>query len=137
MGQASPIRKPVVLVVEDEPLLRLTAEELIEDGGFEVISVADADAAVRILETRLDVRIVFTDIDMPGGIDGIRLAATIRERWPPIEIVVTSSHVHITQSQLPARGIFVSKPYDGQQLVGILRGMAERRADIPDPAGSR
>lgn len=127
-------KKPVVLVVEDEPLLRLMAEELIEDGGFEVVSVADAASAVRILETRLDIRIVFTDIDMPGGMDGIRLAAVIRERWPPIEIVVTSSHIQISQTQMPERGVFVSKPYDGQQLVELLRTMAENRPDLPTPA---
>lgn len=133
MGQATPL-KPVVLIVEDEPLLRLTAEELIEDGGFDVVSVPDAASAVRLLEHRLDIRIVFTDIDMPGGMDGIRLAAMIRDRWPPIEIVVTSSHVSIADHEMPARGVFVSKPYDGQQLVGLLRSMAERRPDVPDPA---
>jgi CheY-like chemotaxis protein len=133
MGQATPL-KPVVLIVEDEPLLRLMAEELIEDGGFDVVSVPDAASAVQILETRLDIRIVFTDIDMPGGMDGIRLAALIRDRWPPIEIVVTSSHVNIADHEMPARGVFVSKPYDGQQLVGLLRSMAERRPDVPDPA---
>lgn len=133
MGQAAPL-KPVVLIVEDEPLLRLMAEELIEDGGFDVVSVPDAASAVRVLEARLDIRIVFTDIDMPGGMDGIRLAAVIRERWPPIEIVVTSSHVRIEEHQMPTRGVFVSKPYDGQQLVGLLRRMVERLPDLPDPA---
>ncbi|MET0936040.1 MAG: response regulator [Luteibacter sp.] len=110
--------------MEDEPLIRLMAMELIEDGGFEVVSVANAAEAVRVLEARLDIRIVFTDIDMPGNMDGIRLAAMIRERWPPIEIVVTSSHVHVTKDQMPARGVFLSKPYDGQALVGLLRSMA-------------
>jgi len=123
MGQATPF-KPVVLVVEDEPLIRLMAMELIEDGGFSVVSVANAAEAVRVLEARRDIRIVFTDIDMPGDMNGIRLAAVIRERWPPIEIVVTSSHVHVTNNQMPARGIFLSKPYDGQKLVGLLRSMA-------------
>lgn len=123
MGQAAQ-NKPVVLVVEDEPVIRLMAIELIEDGGFEVVSVADAADAVRVLETRLDIRVVFTDIDMPGGMDGIRLAAFIRERWPPIEIVITSSHVHIKESEIPARGVFVSKPYDGQNLVRLLQSMS-------------
>lgn len=133
MGQATPIRQ-VVLVVEDEPLIRLMAMDLIEDGGFEVVPVADAAEAVRVLEKRLDIRIVFTDIDMPGGMDGIRLAAVIRERWPPIEIVVTSSHMHIAESQMPARGVFLSKPYDGGELVTLLRSLAENRPDVPDPA---
>jgi CheY-like chemotaxis protein len=126
MGQATPI-KPLVLVVEDEPLLRLMAQELIEDGGFRVLSVPDAASAIRILESRLDIRIVFTDIDMPGDMDGILLAAAIRRRWPPIEIVMTSSHVHMKDSQLPERGVFVSKPYDGEQLLGLFRTMAIRK----------
>jgi len=127
------VKRPVVLVVEDEPLIRLMAMDLIEDGGFDVVSVADAGEAVVILEKRLDIRIVFTDIDMPGGMDGIRLAALVRERWPPIEIVVTSSHMHITQAQMPARGVFMSKPYDGAELVALLRSLAEERPDIADP----
>ncbi|QWT22644.1 response regulator [Bacillus sp. NP157] len=122
--------KPVVLVVEDEPLIRLMAIELIEDGGFEVVSVGDAGEAVAVLEKRLDIRIVFTDIDMPGGMDGIRLAAVIRERWPPIEIVVTSSHIHVAQGDMPARGVFMSKPYDGEQLVALLHTMADGRAGV-------
>ena len=132
MGQAAPI-KPVVLVVEDEPLIRLMAMDLIEDGGFEVVAVADAAEAVRILEVRLDIRIVFTDIDMPGGMDGIRLATLIRERWPPIEIVVTSSHVHISQIQMPARGVFMAKPYEGSELVALLCSLAQARPDLPNP----
>ena len=132
MGQAAPI-KPVVLVVEDEPLLRLMAMDVIEDGGFEVVSVADAAEAVRILEVRLDIRIVFTDIDMPGGMDGIRLATLIRERWPPIEIVVTSSHVPISRAQMPVRGVFMPKPYDGGELVALLRSLAHARPDLPNP----
>ncbi|UPG88287.1 response regulator [Luteibacter aegosomaticola] len=102
------------------------AQDPIEDGGFRVVSVPDAASAIRILETRLDIRIVFTDIDMPGDMDGILLAAAIRRRWPPIEIVMTSSHVHIQDSQLPERGVFVSKPYDGEQLLGLFRTMATR-----------
>jgi len=126
--------KSVVLVVEDEPLIRLMAIELIEEGGFEVVAASDAAAAVAILERRLDIRIVFTDIDMPGGMDGIRLAAVIRERWPPLQIVVTSSHLNVHPSQMPARGVFLSKPYEGRELVGLLRSLAQDRPDLPEPA---
>ena len=74
--------KPVVLVVEDEPLLRLFATDMIEEAGFEVLQAPNASAALMTLEERLDVRVVFTDVNMPGGIDGIMLAICIRRRWP-------------------------------------------------------
>lgn len=82
--------RPVVLVVEDEPLVRLFASDMIEEAGFEVLQAADATDAIVTLEDRLDVRVVFTDVDMPGGIDGIMLAICIRERWPSIQIIITS-----------------------------------------------
>lgn len=88
--QAPTERRKVVLVVEDEPILRMTAVDMVEDAGFEAVEAADATEAIRILERRLDIRIVFTDIDMPRGIDGMKLAALIRDRWPPIEIILTS-----------------------------------------------
>jgi CheY-like chemotaxis protein len=130
MGQATPFN-PVVLVVEDEPLIRLMAIELIEDGGFEVVSVADAAEAVQVLEARFDIRIVFTDIDMPGDMNGIRLAELVRGRWPPIEIVVTSSHMHVTSEQMPARGVFLPKPYEGRELLALLHSMAGHGPDAP------
>lgn len=114
----------IVLVVEDEPLLRMMAVDLVESAGFEAVEATDADEATRILEARTDIRIVFTDIDMPGSMDGIKLAAAIRGRWPPIEIIVTSGH-HVAQDlTLPARGVFFSKPYDRRAVVETIRRMA-------------
>lgn len=81
--------KPVVLVVEDEPLLRLFASDMIEEAGFEVLQASDASDALVTLQDRLDIRVVFTDVNMPGGIDGIMLAIRIRERWPAIQIIIT------------------------------------------------
>ena len=83
-------RRRVVLIVEDEPLLRMAGSDMIESAGFVVVEAANATQAVRILEARLDIHIVFSDIDMPAGIDGIKLAALIRDRWPPIEIILVS-----------------------------------------------
>lgn len=120
------VAKPVVLVVEDEPLLRLFATDMIEDAGFEVIDVAHATDAIAILETRPDIRVVFTDVDMPGGIDGIKLAACIRDRWPPIEIIITSGVVPGEHVALPARGVFYSKPYDPAEVVTTMKMMAAR-----------
>jgi len=109
-------QRPAVLVVEDEPLQRMMAVDLVEEAGFEAIEAADADEAVRILEARADIRIVFTDIDMPGSMDGMMLAAAIRDRWPPIEIIITSGHIREQEVEMPIRGVFFPKPYDTRRL---------------------
>ena len=83
-------RRPVVLAVEDEPLILMLAIDMIRDAGFEALWASNADDAIRILENRDDIRIVFTDINMPGSMDGIKLAQAVRGRWPPIKIIVTS-----------------------------------------------
>src|ERR1019366_2069715 len=80
---------PVVLIVEDESLTRLDAVEMAEAAGFAVVEASNADDAIRILESRNDIRIVFTDIDMPGSMDGLKLPRAIRNRWPPIQLIVT------------------------------------------------
>ena len=111
-------------MVEDEPLLRLMAADLVEDAGFEAVEASCADDAVRILERRPDIRIVFTDIDMPGGMDGIKLAAAIRDRWPPIEIILTSGKPAPEQRDIPARGVFFAKPYRRDLVTETMRRMA-------------
>jgi CheY-like chemotaxis protein len=114
------LAKPVVLIVEDEFVLRLHAVTLIREAGFETVEAGSAEEAIVLLETRLDIRIVFTDINLPG-MDGLKLAAAIRDRWPPIELILTSGHVLPRPEDVPARGFFLSKPYDGKELVRTLR----------------
>lgn len=116
--------KAVVLVVEDEPLLRMAATDMIESADFMVVEAANATEAVRILESRPDIRIVFSDIDMPMGIDGMRLAAVIRDRWPPIEIILVSGHVEPPASELPARTVFFAKPYKESVVVDAIKKFA-------------
>jgi two-component system, response regulator PdtaR len=113
-----------VLIVEDEPLIRLGAVKIIEDGGFEVIEAASADEAIRILECRGDIRVVFTDIHMPGSMDGLRLAHAVRNRWPPIKIIVTSGRDLATQVGLPEGARFFAKPYSPIQITDALREWA-------------
>ena len=84
---------PVILIVEDEFLLRMDSAEVIENAGFEVIQAANADEAIAILTARPDIHVVFTDIQMPGSMDGLKLARFVRNRWPPIKIVATSGLV--------------------------------------------
>ncbi|MBS0503127.1 MAG: response regulator [Proteobacteria bacterium] len=115
---------PVVLVVEDEPLVRLFASEIIEEDGFEVLQAADATEAIVTLEARLDVRVVFTDVDMPGGIDGIMLALCIRERWPDIQIIITSGRPWPAETKLPNDMVFFSKPYRQDRVLETVRKMA-------------
>src|SRR6201991_1209052 len=113
--------RPVVLVVEDELLLRINAAEMVASAGFEVIEAANADEAIDILEARRDVTVVFTDIQMPGSMDGLKLARAVRGRWPPIKIVATSGHVDVAETDLPDGGRFLPKPYSPHQITGVLR----------------
>ena len=118
-------RRLVVLVVEDEPLLLIDAVDLVTEAGFEAIGVKSADEAIRILESRDDIRIVFTDVNMPGSMDGIRLAHAVRHRWPPIGIIVTSGlTLANVQELLPERGVFFPKPYTPAQVATALHRLA-------------
>jgi CheY-like chemotaxis protein len=83
------VSKPIVLVVEDDAMQRLLAVTVVEDAGFEAIEADNADEAIDILESQNEIRIVFTDIEMPGSMDGMKLAAVVRDRWPPVQIIVT------------------------------------------------
>lgn len=108
-----------VLVVEDEILIRDVVSEQLMDAGFEVIQVGNSDQAIRILETRQDIHLVFTDIDMPGDMDGLKLAAAVRDRWPPVHIIITTGKVR--PMTIPANALFLPKPYLVQNLVAAMR----------------
>lgn len=123
MGQSIPAARPIVLVVEDEPVQRMMAVDVVEDAGFEAVEAMGSDDAVRILESRPDIRLVFTDIDMPGGVDGLRLAAMIRDRWPPIELIIVSGKRRLLPEHLPVRGVFFLKPYQRDEVAETLRRM--------------
>ena len=118
--------RPVVLVVEDDTLLRMHAAEMIDEAGYEVIEAPNADEAIKVLEARSDVAIVFTDIDMPGSMNGLKLAQTIADRWPPIRIVATSGHFQMRDGDLPPGGVFIAKPYRSHQILSTLNEMAGR-----------
>jgi CheY-like chemotaxis protein len=113
-------KRAVILIVEDELLIRMHAVEMIEE-AFEVVEAASAEEAIAILEARLDIRVVFTDIQMPGSMDGLKLAAAVRDRWPPIKIVATSGHVKIGADDLPQGGRFLRKPYSPAEIMQTLR----------------
>lgn len=125
MGQAISERV-TILVVEDDFLIRLNAVDMIRSGGFEVVEAANADEAIVILEKRLDITVVFTDIQMPGSMDGLKLAAAIRGRWPPIRIVATSGLVEVTEDDLPSGSRFLRKPYSAPEIVATLRELTKQ-----------
>lgn len=113
----------VVLVVEDSPLILMSALELVTTAGFEGVGAANADEAIAILEARADIRLVFTDVQMPGTMDGVKLAHYIRERWPPIQLIVASGRSIREESELPAGSRFFSKPYDDHTIVAEMTSM--------------
>ncbi|KPF72829.1 chemotaxis protein CheY [Bosea sp. AAP35] len=112
--------KPVVLVVEDEPLIRMDAVGMIEDAGYEVLEASSADEAIVLLESREDIRVVFTDIEMPGSMDGLKLTHAIRKRWPPIVLILASGRLTPQTSEMPSETVFLPKPYREAQLLEIL-----------------
>jgi DNA-binding NtrC family response regulator len=112
---------PVILIVEDEPLISLMLQEFLEDAGYEVLAAANADAAIPILESRMDIRVVITDIDMPGSMDGLKLAACVRDRWPPLKIIVTSGKHRPGISDMPSGSLFLAKPYGMNSVVEAVR----------------
>jgi two-component system, response regulator PdtaR len=114
---------PVVLIVEDEFLIRTATAQAIGDAGFEVLEAADADEAIAILESRSDIRVVFTDIHMPGSMDGAKLAHAIRNRWPPVRIIATSGRVAIETLDLPAGTAVFPKPYSLEHLAWTLQAL--------------
>jgi two-component system, response regulator PdtaR len=116
-------KQPVVLIVEDELLVRMDAADIIRSSGFTVVEARNADEAILILEDRPDITLVFTDIQMPGSMDGLKLAVAIRGRWPPIKIIATSGLSNISEEHLPAGSRFLPKPYSARQIVGAVRDL--------------
>jgi CheY-like chemotaxis protein len=106
----------------------MDSAEMIENAGFEVVEARNADEAIAILQARPAVHVVFSDIQMPGSTDGLKLARFVRDRWPPIRIVATSGHVRVGALDLPAGSVFLPKPYRGALLVATLRAMTSAAA---------
>jgi CheY-like chemotaxis protein len=112
-----------VLVVEDEAFLLFAIADELREAGFDVLEATNADQAIRLLETRQDIAILFTDIDMPGSMDGLRLSAAVRDRWPPIKIIVTSGKRQPAQDAMPSGGVFLPKPYAPETVAATIHGL--------------
>jgi CheY-like chemotaxis protein len=115
--------KAVVLVVEDNPVIRMGALDFVTSPGFASLEAGSANEAIRILEARPDIHLVFTDVRMPGTMDGIKLAHYIRNRWPPVKLIVTSGETMVDRSHLPVGARFFSKPYNDSAILEAMMAM--------------
>ena len=113
----------VVLVVEDEMLLRMRAVDMVEDAGFTSVEAVDADQAIAILESRSDIALLFTDIQMPGQMDGLGLAHAVHDRWPPIKIILVSGQLKLANIGIPADSQFFGKPLAASEMIAEMRNM--------------
>jgi two-component sensor histidine kinase len=115
--------KPTVLIVEDEMLLRMRAVDIVEDAGFTPLEAANADDALALLESRSDIELLFTDVQMPGSMDGLKLAYAVHERWPSIKIILVSGHVTLSERDRPTDSRFYGKPLEVQKMIAELQEM--------------
>ena len=125
-----------VLVVEDEMVLRLRAVDIVEDAGFTAVEAVNADQALAILESRSDIALLFSDIQMPGSMDGLTLAHAVHARWPSIKIVLVSGQVKLSDSDRPADSRFFGKPLEMKEMIAELQEMvgAGKLKIVPDEA---
>ncbi|QDP22654.1 sensor histidine kinase [Bradyrhizobium cosmicum] len=130
---------PNVLVVEDEMVLRMRAVDIVEDAGFHPVEAVNADEAISILESRSDISLLFTDIQMPGSIDGLKLAHAVHERWPSIKIILVSGQVRPSDAERPENSRFFGKPLGVEQMIAELQKMVGAGAlrIIPGPTDWR
>src|SRR5450755_1454780 len=118
-----PAAPPKVLVVEDEILLRMRAVDIVEDAGFTAIEAVNADEALTILESRSDIELLFTDIQMPGSMDGLKLAHAVHERWPPIKIILASGRLLLANTDAPPESRFFGKPIEAKEMIAEMQKM--------------
>jgi CheY-like chemotaxis protein len=129
-----PLPASTVLVVEDDEILRMCAANVIADAGFTPIEAANADEAIAILESRSDIALLFTDIQMPGSMDGLRLAQIVHDRWPAIKIILVSGRVELSERDRPVNSRFFQKPFAIKLMLEGLQDMI-RSGDV-QPAQS-
>jgi DNA-binding NtrC family response regulator len=111
----------IVLLVEDEPMIRISTAQALEDAEFIVVEAETAQEAIDLIERNEDVSIVFTDVDLGDDIDGIELLHLIASRWPPVRLFATSGAVHVKLSDLPADATFFPKPYNHSLVIDAFR----------------
>lgn len=125
MGQSKPIDMNTILIVEDEAIIRFELIDLFEEEGYHVFDAENADQAITIMERHSSIRIVLTDIDMPGSMDGLKLAHFIRNRYPPTLLLIASGRVSVPEKHLPDHSVFLSKPFDPTRLLRTIDRMTQ------------
>jgi two-component sensor histidine kinase/CheY-like chemotaxis protein len=123
MSDQGTATRPVVLVVEDEMVLRMRAVDIVEDAGFIPVEAVSADEAITILESRSDISLLLTDIQMPGSMDGLQLAHAVHTRWPAIKIILVSGQVVVSEADKPAQSRYFGKPLEIKQMIAELQHM--------------
>ncbi|SHF95412.1 Response regulator receiver domain-containing protein [Loktanella atrilutea] len=118
--------RPAVLIVEDETLIRMDAFDMIREAGFKTYEASSADQAIALMDQHSDIGILFTDIEMPGSMDGVKLAAYVRDRWPPVVIIIASGAVGLDRSTFPDGASFFPKPYLASQITATLHDIARQ-----------
>jgi CheY-like chemotaxis protein len=113
----------VVLVVEDEMMLRMRVVDMVNDAGYISVEAVDADEAMAILQSRCDIALLLTDVQMPGSMNGLQLAHTVHERWPPIKIILASGQLKLSGSDIPQDSRFFGKPLKSDQIIAEMREM--------------
>lgn len=109
-----------ILVVDDEPLIRMYAVDVLEDAGFVVFEAGDAEEALRLLDERPQIKVLFTDINMPGKFDGLELARRVHSLRSDVQLIITSGRQRPADSDIPDSGAFVAKPYDGAAITRLI-----------------
>ena len=120
---ATDISSRVVLVVDDEALLRMLAADIVEEAGYAAVEARNAAEALSILEGRADICLLITDVNMPGQLDGIALAHITREKWPAVGIMIVSGRIRPDPSSLPAGSQFMPKPFDADKVIAEIRAV--------------
>jgi CheY-like chemotaxis protein len=113
----------VILIVEDEMMLRMRAVDMVEDAGYTSVEAVDADEALAILQSRSDIALMCTDIQMPGSMDGLGLAHAVHTRWPSIKIIVVSGQLNLPNLDLPPLSRFFGKPLEAGEMISQMRSM--------------
>jgi CheY-like chemotaxis protein len=114
---------PIVLIVEDEMLLRMRVVDMMEDAGYVPVEAVDADEAMAILRSRSDIVLMLTDVQMPGSMNGLQLAHAVREHWPPIKIILASGQLKLSGSDIPPGSRFFGKPLQSAEIIAEMREM--------------
>ena len=114
---------PIVLIVEDDMILRMRSVDIVEDAGYTPVEAVDADEALGVLQSRSDIALLFTDIQMPGSMNGLQLAHAVYARWPQLKIILVSGQLRLSSAEIPRDSRFFGKPLASGQIIAEMQDM--------------